>query len=40
MAPEQNDTNSNMGWVNDFQCWFVATNGVTASEKQFLYLRN
>lgn len=40
MAPEQNDTNSNMGGWNDFQCWFVGTNGVQSSPKQFLYLRN
>jgi hypothetical protein len=39
-APEQNDTNSNMGWQAGFPCWFVATNGVQSSEKQFLYLRN
>lgn len=38
--PNQNDTNSNMGWFNDFRCWFVATNGVQSTEKQFLYLRN
>lgn len=39
-VPNQNDTNSNMGWQNDFQCWFVATNGVQSSEKQFLYLHD
>lgn len=36
--PKQNDTNSNMGWQSGFPCWFVATNGVQTSEKQFLYL--
>jgi len=39
-VPNQNDTNSFMGWQNDFQCWFVATNGIQSSPKQFLYLRN
>ena len=39
-VPNQNDTNSYMGWQNDFRCWFVATNGVHSTEKQFLYLRN
>jgi hypothetical protein len=39
-VPNQNDTNSNMGRQNDFQCWFVGTNGVQTHEKVFLYLRN
>jgi hypothetical protein len=39
-VPNQNDTNSNQAFPIEFPCWFVATNGVQTSEKQFLYLRN
>lgn len=39
-VPNQNDTNSNLAWQSGFPCWFVATNGVQTSEKQFLYRRN
>jgi hypothetical protein len=35
-VPKANYTS---GW-NDFQCWFVATNGVQTPEKTFLYLKN
>jgi hypothetical protein len=37
--PRQNDTNSTLSWEYGFPFTGIATNGVTNSERQFLYLR-
>lgn len=37
--PRQNDTNSGLATYLGFPCFAIATNGVTNSERQFLYLR-
>jgi len=37
--PRQNDTNSTLSSEYGFPCTGIATNGVTNSERQFLYLR-